>query len=74
MHARNIIYRDLKPENLLVDAKGYLKVTDFGFAKVVTDRCVRNAVSVPSVFVMFYLLVFFVHILLYALCACTPLS
>jgi len=38
MHARNIIYRDLKPENLLLDAQGYLKVTDFGFAKIVTGR------------------------------------
>lgn len=38
MHARNIIYRDLKPENLLLDEKGYLKVTDFGFAKIVTGR------------------------------------
>jgi len=33
MHDRNIIYRDLKPENLLLDAQGFLKVTDFGFAK-----------------------------------------
>jgi len=38
MHKKNIIYRDLKPENLLLDDKGYLKVTDFGFAKVCTDR------------------------------------
>lgn len=38
MHNKNIIYRDLKPENLLLDEKGYLKVTDFGFAKVVTGR------------------------------------
>jgi len=38
MHSKNIVYRDLKPENLLLDAQGYLKVTDFGFAKVVTGR------------------------------------
>jgi hypothetical protein len=33
MHERNIIYRDLKPENLLLDDHGFLKVTDLGFAK-----------------------------------------
>jgi len=38
MHSKNIIYRDLKPENLVLDAKGYLKITDFGFAKEITDR------------------------------------
>jgi len=37
MHSNDTIYRDLKPENLVVTVKGYLKVTDFGFAKVVMD-------------------------------------
>lgn len=33
MHDHNYIYRDLKPENLLLAKDGYLKITDFGFAK-----------------------------------------
>ena len=38
MHSMNIVYRDLKPENLLVATDGFLKLTDFGFAKVVLTR------------------------------------
>jgi serine/threonine protein kinase len=38
LHAKNILYRDLKPENLLIDKQGYLKICDFGFAKHVEDR------------------------------------
>lgn len=38
MHNMNIIYRDLKPENLVMDKTGYIKVTDFGFAKVVPKK------------------------------------
>ena len=37
LHTMNIIYRDLKPENLLLDRNGHLKITDFGFAKEVPD-------------------------------------
>ncbi|KAK2104097.1 hypothetical protein P7K49_017953 [Saguinus oedipus] len=33
LHSLDLIHRDLKPENILIDQQGYLRVTDFGFAK-----------------------------------------
>uniref|UniRef100_T1JPD0 Protein kinase domain-containing protein n=1 Tax=Strigamia maritima TaxID=126957 RepID=T1JPD0_STRMM len=38
IHQKAIVYRDLKPENLLLDRDGHLKITDFGFAKKLADR------------------------------------
>lgn len=35
IHSMDILYRDLKPENLLLDVGGHIKITDFGFAKKV---------------------------------------
>ena len=34
IHGNSIIHRDIKPENLVFDDRGYLRITDFGVAKI----------------------------------------
>mmetsp|Transcript_83067 Transcript_83067/g.131067 ORF Transcript_83067/g.131067 Transcript_83067/m.131067 type:complete len:786 (-) Transcript_83067:53-2410(-) len=49
MHGKKIIYRDLKPENLLLTEEGRLKVTDMGLAKVVIGKT-RTVCGTPDYF------------------------
>lgn len=38
VHSKNIIHRDVKPENLVFDKEGYLHLTDFGIARVYSNN------------------------------------
>ena len=49
-HERNIIHRDIKPQNIIMDSSGTLKVTDFGIAKAMeSDKAIAGGTAMGSV-------------------------
>lgn len=48
LHESKIIYRDLKPENILIAEDGYIKLADFGLAKMVGDKIANSFCGTPE--------------------------
>lgn len=48
LHERDVVYRDLKPENLLLSREGHIKMTDFGFAKHIPDNITWTLCGTPD--------------------------
>ena len=48
IHGNNIIHRDIKPENLVCEENGYIRITDFGVAKIVKEENSSETSGTPG--------------------------
>ena len=47
-HSKSIIHRDIKPENLILDDKGYVRITDFGISKFFSTKNSHETSGTPG--------------------------
>ena len=45
LHSKGVVYRDIKPENAMVNAQGYLKIIDMGTAKIMKSKNLQARTS-----------------------------
>lgn len=48
LHESKILYRDLKPENILISEDGYIKLADFGLAKMLGEQDANSFCGTPE--------------------------
>ena len=48
IHSNNIIHRDIKPENLVCEENGYIRITDFGVAKIKKEENSSETSGTPG--------------------------
>lgn len=48
LHTNNILHRDIKPENLVLDEKGYVRITDLGIARSLTSENSQETSGTPG--------------------------
>lgn len=48
LHNNGILHRDVKPENLVLDEKGYIRLTDFGIARIWNPENAKDTSGTPG--------------------------
>ena len=48
LHLNGAIHRDIKPENLVLDSRGYVRITDFGIARVIKNENAYDTSGTPG--------------------------
>lgn len=48
LHESKVMYRDLKPENILINSDGYIKLGDFGLAKMLGEEIANSFCGTPE--------------------------
>lgn len=48
VHGNGVLHRDIKPENMVIDDKGYVRITDFGIAKVFSKDNASETSGTPG--------------------------
>ena len=62
MHLKNIIHRDIKPENLVLDYRGYVRITDLGIARKIRSDNSSDTSGTPGYMGISFIYLFYIYI------------